>query len=49
MLILNAVVLPKNLATNLTFEKMAGDLMTIAGVKKLDLHYDKYKVTIELQ
>jgi hypothetical protein len=33
---------------NPSFEKMAGDLMMIAGVKRMQLDFVKYKVTIEL-
>jgi len=31
-----------------SFEAMAGELMQLAGVRKMQLCYDKFKVTIEL-
>lgn len=35
--------------SNDSFGRIAGDLMQLAGVRKMHLDYGKYKVTIELQ
>ena len=36
------------LAENNSFRGMALELMTLSGVRKMNLEYDKFKVTIEM-